>query len=168
MDEKYDVIVLGTGLTECIISGLLSVSGMKVRRGGNSQQRTQHPRTFARVRVRRTARAPGLRWTPHLAEALGEWRACGSPCASSPAAVVWCTGLASIPPDPPTCLQVLHMDRNNYYGGESASLNLNQVRSPGRGAARRQEEGSGLALVPPVTGAAHHALGHVSTFMALG
>ena len=25
--------------------------------------------------------------------------------------------------------QVLHMDRNNYYGGESASLNLNQVRS---------------------------------------
>ena len=27
---------------------------------------------------------------------------------------------------------------------------------------------SGLALVPPVTGAAHHALGHVSTFMALG
>jgi GDP dissociation inhibitor len=31
MDEKYDAIVLGTGLTECIISGLLSVSGMKVR-----------------------------------------------------------------------------------------------------------------------------------------
>ena len=27
--------------------------------------------------------------------------------------------------------QVLHMDRNNYYGGESASLNLNQVRQPG-------------------------------------
>ena len=24
-------------------------------------------------------------------------------------------------------LQVLHIDRNNYYGGESASLNLNQV-----------------------------------------
>ena len=29
--------------------------------------------------------------------------------------------------------QVLHMDRNNYYGGESASLNLNQV---GHGAQR--------------------------------
>lgn len=29
MDEKYDVVVLGTGLKECIISGLLSVSGMK-------------------------------------------------------------------------------------------------------------------------------------------
>jgi len=51
MDEKYDVIVLGTGLKECILSGLLSVAGKKV----------------------------------------------------------------------------LHMDRNNYYGGESASLNLTQL-----------------------------------------
>lgn len=24
--------------------------------------------------------------------------------------------------------QVLHIDRNNYYGGQSASLNLNQAR----------------------------------------
>lgn len=32
MDEKYDAIVLGTGLTECIISGLLSVDGLKVHR----------------------------------------------------------------------------------------------------------------------------------------
>lgn len=46
MDEEYDVIVLGTGLTECVLSGLMSVSKKKV----------------------------------------------------------------------------LHMDRNNYYGGESASL----------------------------------------------
>ncbi|KAG5647593.1 Rab GDP dissociation inhibitor alpha [Asterophora parasitica] len=70
MDEEYDVgsirsvelndtltgpqvIVLGTGLTECILSGLLSVEGKKV----------------------------------------------------------------------------LHMDRNDYYGGDSASLNLTQVRS---------------------------------------
>ena len=30
MDETYDAVVLGTGLTECIISGLLSVDGMKV------------------------------------------------------------------------------------------------------------------------------------------
>ena len=30
MDEEYDAIVLGTGLTECIISGLLSVDGYKV------------------------------------------------------------------------------------------------------------------------------------------
>ncbi|KAG8690970.1 Rab GDP dissociation inhibitor alpha [Ceratobasidium sp. 423] len=30
MDEEYDVIVLGTGLTECILSGLLSVDGKKV------------------------------------------------------------------------------------------------------------------------------------------
>ncbi|TIA70629.1 hypothetical protein E3P92_02564 [Wallemia ichthyophaga] len=51
MDEDYDVIVLGTGLTECILSGLLSVDGQKV----------------------------------------------------------------------------LHIDRNDYYGGESASLNLTQL-----------------------------------------
>ncbi len=30
MDESYDAIVLGTGLKECIISGLLSVDGLKV------------------------------------------------------------------------------------------------------------------------------------------
>jgi Rab GDP dissociation inhibitor len=51
MDDQYDAIVLGTGLSECILSGLLSVAGLKV----------------------------------------------------------------------------LHMDRNAYYGGESASLNLQQL-----------------------------------------
>lgn len=51
MNEEYDAIVLGTGLKECIISGLLSVDKYKV----------------------------------------------------------------------------LHMDRNNYYGGESASLSLTQL-----------------------------------------
>jgi Rab GDP dissociation inhibitor len=51
MDEEYDVIVLGTGLTECVLSGLLSKEGKKV----------------------------------------------------------------------------LHMDRNDYYGGDSASLNLTQL-----------------------------------------
>ena len=51
MDEEYDAIVLGTGLKECILSGLLSVDGLKV----------------------------------------------------------------------------LHIDRNNYYGGHSASFNLKQV-----------------------------------------
>ena len=30
MNEQYDVIVLGTGLKECILSGLLSVKGKKV------------------------------------------------------------------------------------------------------------------------------------------
>ncbi|KAA3670389.1 Rab GDP dissociation inhibitor, partial [Paragonimus westermani] len=30
MDEKYDVIVLGTGLTECILSGLMSIEKKKV------------------------------------------------------------------------------------------------------------------------------------------
>ncbi|KYR02420.1 Rab GDP dissociation inhibitor alpha [Tieghemostelium lacteum] len=57
MDEHYDCIVLGTGLKECIISGLLSVEGKKV----------------------------------------------------------------------------LHMDRNGYYGGESASLSLDQLFEKFRG-----------------------------------
>ncbi|KAL6620263.1 hypothetical protein ACP70R_035402 [Stipagrostis hirtigluma subsp. patula] len=57
MDEEYDVIVLGTGLKECILSGLLSVDGLKV----------------------------------------------------------------------------LHMDRNDYYGGDSTSLNLNQLWKKFRG-----------------------------------
>lgn len=30
MDEAYDVVILGTGLTECILSGLLSVNGKRV------------------------------------------------------------------------------------------------------------------------------------------
>ncbi|XP_005992613.1 rab GDP dissociation inhibitor alpha-like [Latimeria chalumnae] len=30
MDEEYDVIVLGTGLKECILSGIMSVNGKKV------------------------------------------------------------------------------------------------------------------------------------------
>ncbi|XP_055342854.1 rab GDP dissociation inhibitor beta-like [Paramacrobiotus metropolitanus] len=30
MDEEYDAVVCGTGLTECIISGMLSVSGKKI------------------------------------------------------------------------------------------------------------------------------------------
>ena len=30
MDEEYDVGVLGPGLKECILSGLLSVDGLKV------------------------------------------------------------------------------------------------------------------------------------------
>eukprot|EP00271_Cylindrocystis_brebissonii_P010708 TRINITY_DN27015_c0_g1_i1.p1 TRINITY_DN27015_c0_g1~~TRINITY_DN27015_c0_g1_i1.p1 ORF type:complete len:486 (-),score=100.30 TRINITY_DN27015_c0_g1_i1:966-2306(-) len=59
MDEEYDVIVLGTGLKECILSGLLSVDKRKV----------------------------------------------------------------------------LHMDRNDYYGGESASLTLNQLYAKFRGGA---------------------------------
>ena len=30
MNESYDVIVLGTGLKECVLSGLLAVKGKKV------------------------------------------------------------------------------------------------------------------------------------------
>uniref|UniRef100_A0A8D2D378 Rab GDP dissociation inhibitor n=1 Tax=Sciurus vulgaris TaxID=55149 RepID=A0A8D2D378_SCIVU len=31
MDEEYDVIVLGPGLTACVLSGTMSVNGKKVR-----------------------------------------------------------------------------------------------------------------------------------------
>ena len=57
MDEEYDVIVCGTGLKECILSGLLSVNGKKV----------------------------------------------------------------------------LHLDRNNYYGGDCASLNITNLWSKFKG-----------------------------------
>lgn len=67
MEEEYDVIVLGTGLKECILSGLLSVSGKKV----------------------------------------------------------------------------LHMDKNDYYGGESASLNLNQLVEKFMGAGTAPKEALG-------------------------
>lgn len=63
MDENYDVIVLGTGLTECILSGLLSVEGKKV----------------------------------------------------------------------------LHIDRQDFYGGESASLNLSQLYSKFKPSAQKPE-----------------------------
>ena len=51
MDQEYDAIILGTGLKECLLAGLLSVDGKKI----------------------------------------------------------------------------LHMDRNSYYGGEAASLNLTNL-----------------------------------------
>lgn len=63
MDENYDVIVLGTGLTECILSGVLSVEGKKV----------------------------------------------------------------------------LHIDRQDFYGGESASLNLSQLYAKFKPASQKPE-----------------------------
>lgn len=64
MDENYDVIVLGTGLTECVLSGILSVEGKKV----------------------------------------------------------------------------LHIDRQDFYGGESASLNLLQLYSKFKPSAQKPED----------------------------
>jgi Rab GDP dissociation inhibitor len=64
MNEEYDVIVLGTGLKECILSGLLSVKGKKV----------------------------------------------------------------------------LHLDRNSYYGGETASLNLTNLYEMFRPGQKPKEE----------------------------
>ncbi|KAF8377379.1 hypothetical protein HHK36_030756 [Tetracentron sinense] len=69
MDEEYDVIVLGTGLKECILSGLLSVDGLKV-------MLSLFFMNFSTILY---------------------------------------AGM------------VLHMDRNDYYGGESTSLSLTQL-----------------------------------------
>lgn len=41
MEEEYDVVVLGTGLTECILSGLLSVDGKKVLHMGTNANRSR-------------------------------------------------------------------------------------------------------------------------------
>jgi hypothetical protein len=46
MEETYDAIVLGTGLKECIISGLLSVAGMKVSVSSPSFARQLAPGLF--------------------------------------------------------------------------------------------------------------------------
>lgn len=67
MDENYDVIVLGTGLTECVLSGILSVEGKKV----------------------------------------------------------------------------LHIDRQDFYGGESASLNLLQLYSKFKPSSQKPESVGG-------------------------
>ena len=57
MDEEYDVIVLGTGLKECILSGLLSVDGLKVS--------TTHPPPETRA-----SRPPPIRRAPPMARTL--------------------------------------------------------------------------------------------------
>lgn len=65
MDEEYDAIVLGTGLKECILSGMLSVSGKKVLHidrnkyyGGESASITPLEELFQRFNVD----APGDRY----------------------------------------------------------------------------------------------------------
>ncbi|OAD57616.1 Rab GDP dissociation inhibitor beta [Eufriesea mexicana] len=58
MNEEYDAIVLGTGLKECILSGMLSVSGKKVLHvdrnkyyGGESASITPLEDLFAKFKV---------------------------------------------------------------------------------------------------------------------
>lgn len=58
MDEEYDAIVLGTGLKECILSGMLSVSGKKVLHidrnkyyGGESASITPLEELFAKFNL---------------------------------------------------------------------------------------------------------------------
>lgn len=64
MEEVYDVIVLGTGLKECILSGLMSVSGKKVLHmdrnkyyGGESTSITPLEELFKHFKVDKTVPA---------------------------------------------------------------------------------------------------------------
>ena len=62
MDEDYDAIVLGTGLKECIISGLLSsVEQLKVDALINGQWRCNRPSKLLTGRKQRSAHLIGCR-----------------------------------------------------------------------------------------------------------
>lgn len=52
MDQEYDAIVLGTGLKECILSGLLSVAGKKVRSRLRQRGPVRSPTLFSGLRHR--------------------------------------------------------------------------------------------------------------------
>ena len=79
--------MLGTGLTECILSGLLSVEG----------------KVYIHTIQCRECHTSYLTYFVSLFLSLSIGLRVGK--------------------------KVLHMDRNDYYGGESASLNLTQVRA---------------------------------------
>lgn len=121
MDEEYDAIVLGTGFKECIISGLLSVDGLKVGAPG----RGRHRSCWAEV--------AGVMHMGTCAARRSLHCCCRGACmclvgaGRSMAGRTSIACLLSTPLHPASPLQVLHIDRNNYYGGQSASLNLNQV-----------------------------------------
>lgn len=89
-DGRYDAIILGTGLKECILSGLLSVRGKKVC-------------------VRRT--------TPCRRAGTGTPGARVAARTARHASLTRCFAV-----------QVLVVDRNGYYGGDCASLNLTVSR----------------------------------------
>ena len=121
MDGEYDAIVLGTGLKECIISGLLSVQGKKVSIllsvspvvhicwNGCCYDGRKH------LNVTQKNLNRYLQWNG--ASCVGRWCRPVKWSRKGPKATRLGSGM-----------QVLHMDRNSYYGGESASFNLTQVR----------------------------------------
>ncbi len=70
MNEEYDAIVLGTGLKECIISGLLSVEKMKVGMGLTPASPSSAPSARATLQgsARRIRRCFTLTETTTMAE----------------------------------------------------------------------------------------------------
>ena len=164
MDETYDAIVLGTGLKECILSGLLSVDGLKVR--GEEKERgemeckssidggtsllalfalslsRQHcassaaalvspakSRAVSLVRSRealrkeKAQREEQKRKEKCLARCLLSLSFFSLSTLFSSTSNLFSLSFSLFLPS----FQVLHLDRNPYYGGDSASLNLNQL-----------------------------------------
>ncbi|KAF6390032.1 GDP dissociation inhibitor 1 [Rhinolophus ferrumequinum] len=92
MDEEYDVIVLGTGLTECILSGIMSVNGKKVLHmdrnpyyGGESSSITPLEELYKRFQLlegppesKRRLNRPWSCWSP-LTKSLWLSVTCMSP-----------------------------------------------------------------------------------------
>ncbi|MGH0131006.1 UNVERIFIED_CONTAM: hypothetical protein FKN15_008690 [Acipenser sinensis] len=125
MNEEYDVIVLGTGLTECILSGIMSVNGKKVLHmdrnsyyGGDSASITPLEDFYKRFNIPGTppeSMGKGRDWNvdlvPKFLMANGE-DSCEMSCYEC-----ILSGIMSV-----NGKKVLHMDRNSYYGGDSASI----------------------------------------------
>lgn len=118
-DGEYDCIVLGTGLKECIISGIMSVDGKKVANTpSTSHPPRHHPTSLHSTLTEQSAYAkisPWQRWRKQIRAHMQR---------DSFASTAGGEGDERINR---FCKQVLHMDRNDYYGGESASVNLVQL-----------------------------------------
>lgn len=136
MDETYDAIVLGTGLTECILSGLLSVDGLKVQ----ALFFTSHFRSLRFTCCDERCSCPlvvSLLSCGRLH--VLQYIACGTSHAVWSVPIINAHFIGRSTAQKPhilrsndggeSTMQVLHMDRNDYYGGQSASLNLNQARN---------------------------------------
>lgn len=112
LSQQYDAIVLGTGLK--VSRGRRRCSCGRLAEGAAA---AAHRRATAA-----RARSPAAPWNRPLPPAPDSASTPSiHPHHSHPQECI-ISGLLSV-----KGLKVLHMDRNDYYGGESASLNLKQV-----------------------------------------
>jgi len=123
MDEEYDAVVLGTGLKECILSGLLSVEGYKVRPSASLAQIAPHSSTsldstFVRPHLRPPQRLPTRTGAAHGQERLLRWLVRFPQPEPDVRAYVPCTGTEC--PEPP--LSELSLSLNDAPHAPSALL----------------------------------------------